>query len=66
MTDAPNTDYVVTSTQRTDAGHVTYHATDRYGQRYHVAVRFARSTPEQIDPIIRHVIATHRPKRRTP
>lgn len=59
-------DYTITNTNRHVSGHVTYHFTDRYGQRSHVTVPYHLSTPEHADPTIRRVVATLRPKRRVP
>jgi hypothetical protein len=63
---AIDTDYTITDTRRAPNGHVTYRFSDRYGQRYHLTVSYAHSVPAYVDPAIRRMIATHRPKRRTP
>ena len=60
-----DTDYVVTETRRSPAGHVTYFFTDRYGQRMHLTVAYAHSVPSFVDPAIRRMIATHRPAKAT-
>lgn len=55
------TDYVVTDVRRTPGGWVTYLFTDGVGQRRHVTVPHHLSTPEHVDPVIRHRIATTAP-----
>lgn len=54
-------DYVLRHVERSPAGHVTYHATDLYGQRFHVTVRYDRSVPAHVDPLLRRMITNHRP-----
>lgn len=57
-----DTDYVITDRKRSAHGHVTYSYTDRYGQRYHITVRWADSVSASADRAMRAHIERFRQK----